>query len=177
MKQRIGVLRTSIIGGLFALLMVTAAACDNSGHELRSDKERARPAALDDARLADLVRGNSEFAFDLYQNLKDAEGNLFYSPYSISLALAMAHAGARGETERQMADTLHYLLPQDKLHPAFNALDMELSSRGEGAQGKDDEGFRLNVVNAVWGQDGCGFAPGFLDTLRACEAFNGWGEI
>ena len=112
-----------------------------------------------------MVGGNSNFAFDLYQNLRGADGNLFYSPYSISLALAMTYAGARGETERQMADTLHYLLTQDKLHPAFNALDMELASRGEGAQGKDDEGFRLNVANTVWGQDGCTFASGFLDAL------------
>ena len=168
----------SIIGGLFALLMVTATACGNSGpeaslepnvptvsDELRSDKERAMPAAVEDAHLADLVRGNSEFAFDLYQNLRGADGNLFYSPYSISLALAMTYAGAKGETERQMADTLRYLLSQDNLHPAFNALDTELASRGEGAQGKDDEGFRLNIVNAVWGQDGCTFAPGFLDAL------------
>ena len=150
--------------------MVTATACGNPEtstvpHELRSDKERARPADVDHEHLADLVGGNSEFAFDLYQNLRGADGNLFYSPYSISLALAMTYAGARGETERQMADTLHYLLTQDKLHPAFNALDMELASRGEGAQGKDDEGFRLNVANAVWGQDGCTFASGFLDAL------------
>ncbi len=179
MRQRIGISSISIIGGLFALLMVTATACGNPGtetstvestvttvsHELRSDKERARPADVDDEHLADLVGGNSNFAFDLYQNLRGADGNLFYSPYSISLALAMTYAGARGETERQMADTLHYLLTQDKLHPAFNALDMELASRGEGAQGKDDEGFRLNIVNAVWGQDGCTFAPGFLDGL------------
>ena len=155
MRQRIGISSISIIGGLFALLMVTATACGNPGtetstvestvttvsHELRSDKERARPADVDDEHLADLVGGNSNFAFDLYQNLRGADGNLFYSPYSISLALAMTYAGARGETERQMADTLHYLLTQDKLHPAFNALDMELASRGEGAQGKDDEGF------------------------------------
>ena len=110
--------------------------------ELRSAKERAAPAATD-AELADLVRGNSAFAFDLYQNLRDKNGNLFYSPYSISLALAMTYAGAREETERQMADTLRFLLVQEDLHPAFNALDLELASRGEGAEGKDDEGFRF----------------------------------
>ncbi len=136
-----------------------------SPDELRSDKERSSPEGVSDENLADLVGGNSEFAFDLYQNLKSEDGNLFYSPYSISVALAMIYAGARGETERQMADTLHYLLRQEGLHPAFNALDMELVSPGEGARGKDDGGFKLNVVNALWGQDGCGFAPAFLDTL------------
>jgi serpin B len=64
-----------------------------------------------------------------------------------------------------MADALHYTLPQDRLHPAFNALDLALASRGEGAQGKDGEGFRLNVANAIWGQAGYAFLPEFLDVL------------
>ena len=58
-----------------------------------------------------LVAGNSAFAFDLYRTLSSEDGNLFFSPYSISQALAMTYAGARGETERQMADTLHFTLP------------------------------------------------------------------
>ena len=64
---------------------------------------------------------NSNFAFDHYRALSDGEGNLFFSPFSISQVLAMAYAGARGETERQIADTLRYSLPQDRLHPAFRA--------------------------------------------------------
>jgi serpin B len=112
-----------------------------------------------------LVEGNSAFAFELYQALKGEEGNLFYSPYSISLALAMTYAGARNETAEQMADTLHFLLEQDRLHPAFNWLDAELASRDEGAAGKDGEGFRLNIVNAIWGQKDYEFLPDFLDVL------------
>jgi serpin B len=120
---------------------------------------------VSEADLATLVNGNSAFAFDLYQALRGAEGNLFYSPYSISLALAMTYAGARGETEQQMADTLHFILSQDRLHPTFNGLDLELASRGEGAKGKDGEGFRLNIVNALWGQKDYHFLPAFLDLL------------
>jgi serpin B len=56
-------------------------------------------------------------------------------------------------------------LSQDRLHPAFNGLDIELARRGEGAEGKDEEGFRLNIVNGLWGQDGYGFLPEFLDVL------------
>ena len=77
----------------------------------------------------------------------------------------MTYAGARGETERQMAETLRFLLAQENLHPAFNALDLELASRGEGAEGQDDDGFRLNVVNAVWGRSGCSYLPDFLEVL------------
>ena len=76
-------------------------------------------------------------AFDLYQQLKTEPGNLFYSPYSISLALAMTWAGAKGQTEADMASTLGFTLPQATLHPAFNGLDLALASRGQNAKASD----------------------------------------
>ena len=85
-----------------------------------------------DLDVLQLARDNSNFAFDLYRTVSDEqEGNLFFSPFSISQVLAMAYAGARGETERQMTETLRYGLRQERLHPAFNALDCALRSRGE----------------------------------------------
>ena len=77
----------------------------------------------------------------------------------------MTYAGARGETERQISNALHFILPQDKLHPAFNALDLQLASRGEGSSGQDGKGFRLNIANAIWGQQGYDFLQDFLDKL------------
>ena len=136
-----------------------------AGEVLASDKERITSPDVSASEQASLVEGNSAFAFELYQALREEGGNLFYSPYSISLALAMTYAGARGETAQQMADTLQFLLGQEKLHPAFNWLDADLASRGEGAQGKDGEGFRLNIVNAIWGQKDYEFVPSFLDVL------------
>jgi len=136
-----------------------------AGEVLKSDKERITSPDVSTSEQALLVEGNSAFAFELYQELKENEGNLFYSPYSISLALAMTYAGAHGETAQQMADTLQLLLDQDKLHPAFNWLDAELAKRGEGAEGKDGEGFRLNIVNAIWGQKDYEFLTDFLDVL------------
>jgi serpin B len=147
------------------LLSLTACSPASLGEVLRSGKERVTSPEVPDADLALLVEGNSTFAFDLYQAVRGEEGNLFYSPYSISLALAMTYAGARGETEQQMAETLKFLLAQEDLHPAFNSLDIELAERGEGAAGKDDEGFRLNIVNAIWGQKDYTFLDEFLDVL------------
>ena len=120
--------------------------------------------------LQSLAADNRAFAWDLYQALRGQEGNLFLSPYSISVALAMTHAGARGETEAQMAEALHFALPQERLHPTFNGLDLELVKRGEGAEaraalGVEGEGFRLNIANALWGQTGYPFLPEFLDLL------------
>ncbi len=133
--------------------------------EARSDKERVTNVSVSDSDLADLVSGNSAFAFDLYHALTEKDGNLFYSPYSISVALAMTYAGARGETERQMADTLHYRLSQEKLHNALNGLDLDLASRGKNSGFEDSERIRLNIANAIWGQSGYQFAPDFLDLL------------
>ena len=148
-------------------LMLGLAACAQpvAGVVIQSDKQRETSPDVNEADVATLVDGNSTFAFDLYQALREEDGNLFYSPYSISLALAMTYAGARGETAQQVTDTLHFILSQDRLHPAFNSLDIELSQRGEGAKGKDEEGFRLNIVNAIWGQEGYKFLSEFLDVL------------
>ena len=132
---------------------------------LKSDKPRITLPVISAADETLLVEGNRAFAFELYRALRESDGNFFYSPYSISVALAMTYAGARGETAQQMADTLHFLLGQEKLHPAFNWLDAELAKRGQGAEGKDDEGFRLNVVNAIWGQKDYKFLSTFLDIL------------
>ena len=133
--------------------------------ELKSDKGRITSPDVGSDEQALLVEGNSAFAFELYQTLKGQEGNLFYSPYSISLALAMTYAGARGETAEQMANTIRFLLEQERVHPAFNWLAAELAGRGEGAIGKEGEGFRLNVVNAIWGQKNYEFLSDFLDVL------------
>jgi serpin B len=148
------------------MLPLTACFQPTEAGVIQSDKPRITSPNVSSADETALIEGNSAFAFDLYQALREEkDGNLFYSPYSISIALAMTYAGARGETEQQMADTLHFNLSQVNLHPAFNKLDIELDERGQGAQGKDDKGFRLNIVNAIWGQKDYTFLPTFLDVL------------
>lgn len=188
-------MRTLVLGLVIGLILVSLmAGCAGppKGVVLQSDKSRLSPDATE-AETAEQVAGNSAFAFGLYQSLRSGrDGNLFYSPYSISLALAMTHAGAHGETEQQMAETLQFALAPDRLHPVFNGLDLELARRREGAEGREGEGFRLNIVNALWGQDGYTFLPEFLDILaeqygagmrlvdfagapeEARETINGW---
>jgi serpin B len=140
-----------------------------AGIAIASEKERVLPE-VPPGDLSELVEGNTAFAFDLYQRLAEQqEGeNLFYSPYSISLALAMTYAGARGDTGDQMAHALRFTLPDERLHPAFNALDLELEHRGEGTQAEGEQAFRLNIVNAIWGQEeSYTFLEAFVDTLAA----------
>ncbi len=131
-----------------------------------SDKERAELPEISDSDLDQLVSGNNQFAMDMYGKLADGEaGNLFMSPYSISLALTMAYAGASGGTADEMAETLKFALSPDRVHAAFNALDQMLAARGDDLELEPDEKFTLEVANSIWGQDGFEFEQEFLDTL------------
>jgi serpin B len=116
-------------------------------------------ACVDDAALSELVAGNTTFALNLYQALRSRPGNLFLSPYSISSALAMTYAGARGETAAQMRSTLHFTLPKGSLHLTFHALDSILTGRTGGSA------LQLNLANAIWGQSGYPFTPEYLALL------------
>lgn len=125
-----------------------------------ADVPREKPPSIDQNLVDQQVAGDNDFAFNLYQSLRQADGNLFYSPYSISIALAMTYAGARGDTAQQMSATLHYALPQDQLHPVFNLLDQSLNTTDS-----SKSGFQLNVVNSLWGQDQFAFLPDFLTLI------------
>lgn len=103
-----------------------------------------------------VVRGNIEFAFELYRNVKESEGNLLFSPLSISTALAMTYAGARGNTEMQMAQTLHFSLGQKEIHPVFGSL----MSRLKGVQESGD--VKLMIANSLWPQIDYSFLQEFI---------------
>jgi serpin B len=157
---------------------------------VKAETGRVQSPDVTDGQISDLVRGNNEFAFEMYREQGGSE-NLVFSPYSISLAFSMAYAGARGETETQMAETLGFL-PQETQHPAFNAVESRMSGLGE--KGDDPSPpFRLNVANSAWGQEGFRFEQAYLETLaeqygagmrstdfgqpeRASEEINAWVE-
>jgi serpin B len=162
MKKR---LSEFLVFAVAASLLLSA--CEPRGGEVAaSNLQRVTDPDAAPAELDELVTGNNAFTFDMFQALRSADGNLFYSPYSISLALAMASAGARGETASQMVATLHFTLPDDRLHPAFNTLDLDLARRPEQAADVDkNQRFALSIVNSMWGQKGWPFLSEFLDLL------------
>lgn len=106
------------------------------------------------------VAGNTAFATDLYGKLRTNSGNLFFSPYSISTALAMTYGGARAKTAEEMAQTLHFTLPEKFLHQAFFELDANLKSIEQKGQ------VTLAVANSLWPQKGYPFLPYYLDLCR-----------
>jgi len=112
-----------------------------------------------------VVQGNTEFALALFTKLRAEEGNLFFSPYSISTALAMTYAGAKGQTETQMAQALRF--PTSPVVPdrrqfasAFGKIIKDLNSRGKKGS------YELTVANALWGQKGYGFLEEFLEIIE-----------
>jgi serpin B len=106
---------------------------------------------------------NNQFAFDLYAKVRDQNGNLFFSPASISTALAMTYAGAKGSTADEMAKVMYFTVGQEKLHPAFAALIKEMNgSETDPAK----RGYQLSVANALWGQAGYPWKEGFLKVTK-----------
>jgi serpin B len=129
-----------------------------------SSLPRVENPAVTDADRQALAQGNRAFAFQLYGALAAQESaNLFFSPYSVSSALAMTYAGARAQTADQMRATLHFALPDDRLHAAFNAADHALTAKP--ADSDAPTPFTLDVANALWAQRGKQFQAEYLDTL------------
>jgi serpin B len=157
---------------LFPVLIFLAAgiaACaaptmGSTGKVLQSNVQRQASPDISADDLQELATGNAAFALDFYQAVGGEDGNLFFSPNSLSLALAMTYAGARGETEAQMAQTLGFSLPQDRLHPAFNALDQKLAIQ-QPSDPEQPQPFLLSIANSLWGQQDYDFLPEFLDLL------------
>lgn len=102
-----------------------------------------------------LVNGNNTFACNLYSQVRSTQkGNLFLSPYSISLAIAMTSAGAKGETAQQINNVLNFHLNQTRLHPAFHQLINSLES-GE------NQTNQLHTANRLWVQKGLALLDSF----------------
>jgi serpin B len=182
-RRRGPLVRRSILLGL--LLMVGSSCGPGSG----GPGSVQRPPVVVTADVRSIAANNDRFALELYGRLRTMrEDNLVFSPASLSTALAMTYAGARGKTAEEMARVLHFDLPPEKLHAVFGDL-----LRAWDAEGKQ-QGCRLVVANRLWGQQGFHFLPGFLDVTRdrygaelaqvdfagkaesARERINGWVE-
>ena len=122
----------------------------------------APPSA--DGGVSAVVNGNSQVGVDLLGQLGPAAngGNVFFSPFSISSALAMTYAGAAGSTATQLAAALHFGADPGAVAQGFGALGCELTADGAGP-----DGGQLDIANAVFGQKGATFEPPFLSLLSS----------
>ncbi len=166
-----------MVAALLALAMLVSCAAKTSAEPfLYSDVEREMNPDVTEAEIANLVAGNTRFAFDMYDWLIQDNDNLIFSPYSLSLALCMAYAGADGEAKTAMADVLHFSLDDETLHAAFNSLDLMLDNLGESVDEEEGQAFTFNTANALWGQEDCGIKDEFLDML-ALNYGAGFGQL
>ena len=112
--------------------------------------------------MPDVQEANSEFAVDAYRQLvkENRNDNVFLSPYSISIALAMTLEGARGRTAEQMRDTLGLSgeWSDQGIHSAFG----ELSSRLR----RPNDHYRLDIANALWAEQSFECRSSFLTQLK-----------
>ena len=150
-----------------------------------TDSRNSTPDAEISHDVEQIVESSNRFACDLYSLLaRETDGNLFFSPSSLSLALAMTYAGANGTTAQEITEALHYSLPPEKLHTAFGKL--QAATRTGGVE--------LKIANRLWGQAGYHFLPEFLRTTKkhygaglaevdfrnapevACQQINSWVE-
>jgi serpin B len=209
MKKSVRFIITIILAGLCLTLLGCSSDNDSSTSStsdsdtdttpaeavlVQSDKERNTSPDVSEEDISTLVQGNTAFALELYHFLKNEkqDENRFFSPYSISLCFAMAYGGARNNTGAQMEEVFHYTLGQDYLHPAFNALDLDLASREQDYDGDGEKDFKLNIANSMWGQKDYEFLIEYLDILAenygagirlldlqnepdsSCEVINDW---
>jgi serine protease inhibitor len=107
-----------------------------------------------------VVTANNQFACDVYKKLGATAGNVFFSPFSISTALAMTDAGAAGDTDTELRAALHFTLPGARLHAAYGALLTSL------AKGRSFGAYTLATADRLFGQKGFAFVPAFLQTTR-----------
>lgn len=127
----------------------------------------SRTGALADAGdtqdVQTIAENNNAFATQLYGRLAKGESdNLFFSPYSITTALATTYNGAQGQTAKQMSHVLHFTLPLDRMNAAFSALSGELDGN---AQSNGTQVYDLALANALWTQTGFAMNSGFLQTV------------
>ncbi len=110
--------------------------------------------------LSAVVNANNQFAIDLYRKLNAQEKgkNIFVSPYSISTALAMAYEGSSGNTRKQMGRVFHFDMTDAKRQAGFSEL-LEQTKAGPGKH------YKLNVANALWGQENYHFESAFTQTI------------
>jgi len=143
-------------------------------------------AQSSDARTA--VSAVNQFSVSLYKQLNQREGNLFFSPYSISSALAMTYAGAQGDTAKEMAKVLFFLYGQKGFNEDFATLNSDLEAIGQ----KGD--VEINIADSLWAEQSFSFKDDFLNLIKedykseinkadfknnsalAAQAINTWAE-
>jgi len=150
---------------IILVLVVVAIALGGAGiFYFKNQESTPEPAPIANdkgatpAGINSVINANNQFALDLYSQLKNSEGNIFFSPYSISTALAMTYEGARGKTADEIQSVFHFPTDGNLRKSSFAAIHNQLN--------KTDAKYKLNIVNALWAQNDYKFLDDYLTTLQ-----------
>jgi len=154
--------------GFIAPLLITLVAVlivgGTSVYYFKNQKHTPEPISIIDdkeatsAGIISVINANNRFALNLYSELKKEDGNLFFSPYSISTALAMVYEGAKGKTADEIQAVFRFPIESNVRKPSFAVIYNELN--------KIDSKYKLSVANALWAQNDYKFLDNYFATIE-----------
>ncbi len=143
----------------FLFLMILSGCANGSG---ASSTTKAADSKSTPEGVNKTINSNNQFAFDLYLKLKDVpeynESNIFFSPYSISVALGMTYEGARGETAKEMRSVFHFPEDDSIRRSSFAKIYNQIN--------KKDKKYKLHTANALWAQKDYKFLEDYINTIQ-----------
>ena len=157
-------MKSKMCVALCALLFITCrAAVRDAGHNgdgVAQPTEITRPSNSATMK-SNLAAASNAFGFDLFQQLRrqEANKNVFFSPLSVTVALAMTYNGAAGETKNAMARALKI---EGMSHAELNHASHDLLKALKGSDPK----IELAVANSLWARGGVRFNEDFLSRNR-----------
>ncbi len=109
---------------------------------------------------ADVINGNNQFALNFYSKLiaKGEQGNIFYSPWSISTALALVYEGARGKTAEEIQSVFGFPVDDDARRSSFAGIQGELNN--------NEGNYTLTSANALWIDEGFKLSDDYVSVAR-----------
>jgi len=140
----------------FIFLLIFLSGCTNiSGisSPIKADDSGATVEGVNN-----VINANNQFALDLYLKLEDVEGNIFFSPYSISVALAMTYEGAKGETAEEMQSVFHFPEDENIRRPSFAKIYNLVN--------KKNKKYELHTANALWAQKDYKFLDEYINAIK-----------
>lgn len=141
---------------LFIFLLIFLSGCTNTSgisSPIKADDSGATVEGVNS-----VINANNQFALDLYLKLEDVEGNIFFSPYSISVALAMTYEGAKGETVEEMQSVFHFPEDENIRRPSFAKIYNLVN--------KKNKKYELHTANALWAQKDYKFLDEYINAIK-----------
>lgn len=157
--------QTNFLRIIFCIVIISSIVFVSSCEEQNSEVEIGEDATenqenANSGNVEDVVNANNQLAFDLYFQFKEEnkDKNIFFSPYSINVALTVAYEGANGQTKNEMASVLHVSDNLENQRAAFVNISNEIN--------KDNKTYELSTANALWAENEFTFLKAYFDIVE-----------